>query len=207
MQERFYRLGVIVAAAALIGVACDEGAVSGASASGGEPKTQSQSGVVAHVGDQEITLDEVDARARQANMKAFQELYEARKDALDELVSDALLEQEARARGTSKDDFEAKEIRSKVAPVEQKDVEAFYNQNRARLGGQSLEDLAPQIRAFLVSRNEAVARQGYLDELRGKSKVDIALDPPRTPIQVAANERAKGLSEAPVTIVEYSDFQ
>lgn len=204
MYERFYRTGVVIASAAvLVGVACDQAAVSRASTSVGE----SQKGVVARVGDQEITLDQVDARARQSNMRAFQELYDARKDALDELVADALLEQEARARGMSKEDLETKEIQSKVPPVSQQDVEAFYNQNRGRLGGQSLENIGPQIRDFLVSRNQAVARQGYVAELRAKAKIDISLDPPRTPIEVAKNERIKGPWDAPVTIVEYSDFQ
>jgi hypothetical protein len=205
MQKRFCRLGFSVAAAAatLAAVACDEAAVSRAATSSGP----SQSGVVARVGEREITLDQVDEKARLANMKAFQELYEARKDALEGLVADALLEQEARAQGVSREDLEAKEIRAKVVPVDSPAVEAFYNQNRARLGGQSLEDLGPQIRAFLVSRSEAAARETYLAELRAKAKIDISLDPPRVPIQVAANERIKGPSSAPVTIVEYSDFQ
>lgn len=202
MHDRFHSLGFVVTIA-LVAAGCDEAAVSRASASGG----QSPSGVVARVGEREITLAEVDEKAQLANMKAFQDLYDARKDALDALVAEALLDQEARTRGMSKEDLEAKEIQSKVAPVDPKDVEAFYDQNRGRLGGQPLEDLAPQIRAFLVSRNEAVARQGYLAELRGKSKIDISLDPPRVSIQVADNERVKGPPSAPVTIVEYSDFQ
>ncbi|HEY7699530.1 MAG TPA: SurA N-terminal domain-containing protein, partial [Vicinamibacteria bacterium] len=153
MHERFCRLGVAFIAAAVVGAACDETAAPQTSAAGGKTR----GGVVAHVGDQQITLDEVDARAQKANMKAFQELYEARKEALEELVADALLEQEARARGMSQEDLEAKEIHGKVAAVDEQEVRAFYDQNRARLGDRTLEELAPQIRAFLVSRNEAIA--------------------------------------------------
>jgi hypothetical protein len=52
-----------------------------------------------------------------------------------------------------------------------------------------------------------MARQTYLTSLREKAEVAITLDPPRVPITVAEGERVKGSAEAPVTIVEYSDFQ
>ncbi len=89
-----------------------------------------------------------------------------------------------------------------------KDIEDFYNQNRERIPPeQTLELLSGQIREFLVARNEATAREGYLSGLREKAEVDVSLDPPRVPIIVADGERMKGGTEAPITIVEYSDFQ
>lgn len=189
----------------LLGASCGSSPASQASAggSGGSNET----GVVARVGDRTITLAEVDERALQSNMKAFQELYDARREAIEELVADALLQQEAGSRGISKDDLVAAEIDAKVPEVTQQDVEAFYNQNRARLGGQTLEQIGPQIHAFLVAQNESVARQTFLASLRSKTTVAISLDPPRVPIRVADNERVKGPENAPVTIVEYSDFQ
>jgi hypothetical protein len=141
-------------------------------------------------------------------MMVFQQLYDARKQAIEELLAEALLDQEAQRRGVSREELETREIRSKIAEVTPKDIEDFFNQNRSRIPpDQTLDQLSGQIRDFLATRNEATARQGYLTGLREKAEVDVSLDPPRVPITVAQGEPMKGGENAPVTIVEYSDFQ
>jgi hypothetical protein len=159
------------------------------------------------VGDREISLDQVDVKALQLTMRSPNELYEARRRALEELIADALLEGEARARGITREELLAQEVEAKLPEVSAQDVEAFFNQNRDRLGGQGLDQIGGQVREFLASRNQAMARQKYLAELRARTTVDVALEPPRVEIVVAANEPTKGPEGAPVTIVEYSDFQ
>jgi hypothetical protein len=204
MKTNLCRRGALPTLAILLsGVSCG----STPAASQASSASSSETGVVARVGDRTITLAEVDDRALQSNMKAFQELYDARREAVEQLVAEALLEQEARSRGVSKDELVAEEIDAKVPEVTQQDVEAFYNQNRSRLGGQTLEQIGPQIHAFLVAQNESIARQTFLAGLRTKTTVDISLEPPRVPIRVAENERVKGPKDALVTIVEYTDFQ
>jgi SurA N-terminal domain len=164
--------------------------------------------VVARVGDREITLGEVDQRALKSNMVVFQQLYDARRQAVEELLAEALLDQEAGRLGISREELETREIHSKIPEVTAKDVEDFFNQNRARIPpDQTLDQLSGQIRDFLAARNEATARQGYLSGLREKAEVDVSLDPPRVPITVAQGEPVKGGEDASVTIVEYSDFQ
>lgn len=186
-----------------------------ASACGQAPASQNTAGsgaagddmVVATVGERQITLAEVDAKAIQSNMEAYQQLYDARREAVDALVSDLLLAREAESRGVTKDELVAEEITAKVAEVTDADIEQFYNQNRARLGGQSLEQIGPQIRQYLAMRGENLARENFLQGLRDAAHVRVALDPPRVPLQVASNERVKGEGDATVTIIEYSDFQ
>ena len=137
----------------------------------------------------------------------MQELYNARREVLGELVAEALLNAEADSRGISQDELVQQEITEKVEPVTDADIETFYAQNQNRLGGQTLEQIGPQIRQFMVARNEQVARQAFIDELKAEAGVVIALEPPRVPIMVAVGERVKGPEDADVTIVEYSDFQ
>ncbi len=166
------------------------------------------SSVVARVGDREITLREVDERALKSNMAVFQQLYDARRQAIEELLSEALLDGEAAKLGISREELETREIGAKIPEVTAKDVEDFFNENRARIpAGQTLEQLSGQIRQYLTARNEVTAREAYLSGLREKAGVDVDLEPPRVPILVAAGERVKGSDAAPVTIVEYSDFQ
>jgi hypothetical protein len=182
-----------------------------ASACGSAPRSTIQASsddtVVAKVGDREFTLDEVDERAVRTNMKTYQDLYNVRRDALEALIADALLQREADSRGVSVEELEAQEIEAKVEPVTETDVQNFYNVNRARLRGQTLEQIGGQIREFLEAQNEAAVRQSYIDELKREAGVAVALEPPRVPIRVAEAERSRGPANAKVTIVEYSDFQ
>lgn len=163
--------------------------------------------VVAKVGDREFTLDEVDARAVRTSMKTYQELYNVRRDALEDLIADALLEQEADSRGITVEELVSAEIEAKLEPVSDDEVETFYNANRSRLRGQNLEQIGGQIREFLEAQNEAAVREDFIDELKSAAGVAIALEPPRVPLQVAEAERVKGPDDAKVTIIEYSDFQ
>ncbi|HLE72135.1 MAG TPA: hypothetical protein VJH87_20825 [Vicinamibacteria bacterium] len=195
-----------LAGALFLSVSCDKAPASQAAEARSE--SASDSNVVARVGDREITLGEVDERALKANMPVFQQLYDARRQAIEELLAEALLEQEAGRLGITREELEAQEIRSKIPEVTAKNIEDFFNQNRGRIPpGQTLEQLSGQIREFLSARNEVTARESYLSGLREKAGVDVSLDPPRVPITVAEGERVKGSEGAPVTIVEYSDFQ
>ena len=141
------------------------------------------------------------------SMKTYQDLYNVRRDALEALIAEALLQQEAENRGVSVDDLVSAEIEAKLEPVTDAEVETFYNTNRARLRGQTLEQIGGQIREFLEAQNEAAVREGYIDQLKSSAGVAIALEPPRVPLQVADAERVKGPADAKVTIIEYSDFQ
>src|SRR5262245_30330245 len=199
------RRALSLAGALVIFASCDKAPPSEAGQTGSaQSGSASDKSVVARVGDREITLREVDDRALKTNMTVFQQLYDARRQAVEEILAETLLDQEAARAGITREELEAREIRAKIPEVTPKDVEDFFNQNRGRSPpDQTLEQLGPQIREFLVARNEVTARQGYLSGLRAKAQVDVSLDPPRVPITVADGERVKGGEEAPVTIVEY----
>lgn len=167
----------------------------------------SGSDVAGRVGDQVITLEEVDAKAMANSVQAFQALYEARRQALDQIVSERLLAQEAAQRGISEDELVDQEVNQKIKEVSDADVETFYNENRARMQGQTLEQIGPRIRQYLASQNVAKARQAFFDGLKQKTAVTVALDPPRVPVTVAANDPSQGPPDAKVTIVEFSDYQ
>ena len=182
-----------------------------ASSCGSEPRFASQSDsddtIVAKVGDQEFTLEQVDERAVRTSMKTYQDLYSVRQNILGELIADALLENEAENRGVSVDELVETEIRSKLVPVTEAHVESFYNANRGRMRGQSLEQMDGQIRKFIQAGNESAARESFVDDLKEDAGVTVFLDPPRVRLQIADSDRVKGPAEAEVTIVEYSDFQ
>ena len=208
MQVKLCRpSAVVLAGALLLSVACGTASQSQTHSEVGEASGGSVESVVARIGDREITMSELDQKVLATNVKIFQDLYDARRAALGEFVADALLAREAEKRSITVDELVEQEITSDVTPVTDEDIEAFYEQNSVRLRGQTLEQVGPQIREFMESRNEGIVRQSYIDGLRDEASVHVALSPPRVPITIASNERIRGSADAEVTIVEYSDFQ
>lgn len=131
--------------------------------------------------------------------------YELRRQALEEAIADRLLGAEAERRGVSLQALLDAEVNFHVDEVSDAEIEAFYAQQRERIR-RPLEDVRGQIAVLLKdSRYEAV-RQAYVEKLRAAADITIALDPPRLPVDLSRAPR-RGPENAPVTIVEFSDFQ
>jgi protein-disulfide isomerase len=177
-----------------------------------QTKTQQAADVVATVGSTKITLAQLDETALQqpaanfGNMKLAQAIYQARRAALDELVGNELIAKEASARGIDREALVQHEITSKVATPTDADVDAWYQTNKERLRGATLDSVRPAIRAYLIQDRTQSARQALVDRLKAKTPVAITLEPPRHTL-AAAESPAKGPANAPVEIVEFSDFQ
>lgn len=170
-------------------------------------ESKSSSGVAATVGDRTITLEELDAKAQSTNMKTYQALYDARRQALEALINEQAIEAKAAEQGVTAEEYVKAEIDKRMQPVSDAAIEAFYEQQKARLQGQTLDQARENIRQFLVRQQVGTAQQSLYKELRQDVVVQVNIDPPRAEIVVTANERIKGPDTAKVTIVEYSDFQ
>src|SRR5580765_2455767 len=182
--------------------------VSGCSAATGEsgkgkPAVSGSSSVAAKVGDTTISLQDVDAKAASNLMKVRQQEYEVRQQALDAIINDDLFEREAKAKGVSKDKLIETEINSKVAEPTQPEIDAYYEQNKARMGGQTKEQIGPQIAAMLKSQKVSGVQQDYLKGLRTKYGVKVMLEPPRVQVATDDDPAKGGPADAPVTIVEF----
>ena len=163
--------------------------------------------VVGRVGTQTITLTQVDARAQRDELKIYQELYEARQRALDALIDEHLLAEQAGREGLDADTLMAREVSARAEAVNDSSVQAFYDQNQARMGGQPLAGMRDRLRDYLVAQSSSRVREEYFTRLRQEAGVETYLKPPRAVIEVSANEPARGPVDAPIQLVEYSDFQ
>jgi len=125
-------------------------------------------------------------------------------DNLTKHIHDRLLETEANARGTSTQAVLMDEV-GKIE-ITDEDVEKWYQQNRQRVGGRSMEQVAPQIRQFLNQQAQAEKRDSLMKQLEQKNDVVYLLEPFRVDVP-SENSPALGAEDAPVTIVEFSDFE
>jgi hypothetical protein len=165
----------------------------------------SSSSVVARVGDREITDEELDEQLRIRNAKAYQAYYDARRAILDDMITTMVAESEAEAKGVSIDQLMIEA--SGDQEVTDAEIDSFYEQNKNRMGGRTLEQMRDQIRTHLVTTKGREDRLAYVEELKRKAGVKILIEPPRMEVKIAAHDPSMGSEEAPILLVVYSDFQ
>jgi hypothetical protein len=174
--------------------------------------SSSSSEVVAEVGGRRITLAEVDQKWQEfdAGEKArvTQLLYQNRRNMLEQVIGDALIEDAAKAAGVTVEAYVAQESAKRTTPVGDADIKQFFDQNQDRTQGRTFDQLRPMIKEFLDSQRKVQARVQLVDELKKKSGgVRMLLEPPRQSVEVAAADPVRGDASAAVTIVEFSDYQ
>jgi protein-disulfide isomerase len=176
------------------------------------PTVPSGSEIAARVGDRTITVKELDDRWRadqpSEQAQAIQQLYDGRKTALDAIVAELLIEQAAKAKGVDPDQYRNAEVARRVKPVTDGQVAAFYAQNQAQMQGRPLDQMTALIRQYLEQQEQANAFQALVAELRKAGPaVNVVIDAPRYQVAVATDDPVLGTANAPVTLIEFSDFQ
>jgi protein-disulfide isomerase len=166
----------------------------------------------ARVGDRVVTNQELDDRWKtldpSGHAEAQQKAYDGKRSALDAIVADALIAEAAKKKNLSPEAFEQAELKARIKPVGEADVVTFYQSNINQMQGRSLEVMSPAIRRYLQDQQTDVARSALIAELRKSGpEVRVLFEPPRHEIEVTAADPSLGSPSAPVTLVEFSDFQ
>jgi len=150
-------------------------------------------------------LQSLELRKVQFDIQLERDRQSAMQDALDSVIKDHLLSAEAKKRKVSVDEFLAVEIDGAITTPGDATIVQFYNENKSGIPG-SLAENASDIRQYL----RALQRQTLFDDLIARLTEEYGvksfLEPSRTPIPLAGHP-VKGPAVAPVTIVEFSDFE
>lgn len=167
-------------------------------------QTATPSNPVALVAGVAITEQDLAEAAGPQLMQLRTQEYDAKSKILESLIRRKVVQMEANKRHLTPDQLMEQEVDSKMTEPTDAEVEAYFlGQTRP---GASLEDMKEQFRSALKQLKLTKARQAYADSLRAKTEVAVYLRPPS--IDVAFDPaRVKGDPKAPVTIVEFSDFQ
>jgi protein-disulfide isomerase len=175
-----------------------------------------QNDTVATIGQRPVLTSELDARTS-AKLEERQAAYDLelhqlelnhkravaayREIELNALLDDRVLELEAAGRKTTS---QALLDAIKVPTTTDSDARAFYDAQLGQLG-QPYEKLEAKIKDHLDTQAKDAAKRKYLDSLRTKFQAVVILEPEREVVDGNGPER--GPAAAPVTIVEFSDFQ
>lgn len=210
MKARRFIPAVALALAGAAAAACAPD--SSASAQAPSPPANPDQ-VVAEVGGRSVTLKELDARWEEFDAaeraRVTQMLYQNRRNVLEQMVGDMLIEGAAKAAGQTVEAFVAADAAKRMKPVTDAEVAQFYEQNKERAQGRTLDELRQQIQDFLAAQRQQQTRAQLVEELKTKnaSGVKVLLEPPRYTMTLAEHDPIRGDKSAPITVVEYSDYQ
>ncbi|HEY3585945.1 MAG TPA: thioredoxin domain-containing protein [Myxococcaceae bacterium] len=194
-------------AAFALACACSKPAAT-ASTSGASGPTAPDK-VVATFNGGKITAGELEKEVKPQIAELESKMYQARKQTLEQMAMERIVKAEAAKAGLSDQDYIRKRVES--APVKQPteaEERQFYD--RLKAGGQippdaTFDSLKDRIGQVLVNQQRQAQMQTVIGELQKQANLKMDLPQPR--ISVAADGPARGPKDAPVTIVEFSDFE
>ncbi len=172
----------------------------------GPLRAEEQKGILATVAGRNITEADIADKIEAQLVRINTQIYAVKKQAVDALITDYLLEQEAKKRGLSREQLLQQEVNAKVGPVSDAEIEQVYNANKARLGDKPLAEFKPQIEQQLQGVKLQQQQQAFVQSLRKVAAVKVLLKPPVVNVALDGAP-VRGPANAPVTIVEFSDFQ
>ncbi|HEY6105701.1 MAG TPA: thioredoxin domain-containing protein [Anaeromyxobacteraceae bacterium] len=203
----------LAGALSLLGaLACTSPAPTQAKPAAGE-EVQDPKAPMARWGGETVTAADLDDAVRKDLRRMENEhrerAHEMKKAALDGLIAKRLVEAKAKAAGKTPEQFVESEVLAKLGEPSDQEVRDLYE--RAKASSRPvppLDQARPDIARFIKQQKAQEALRSYYDRLRAEAKVEVLLPPWRRPrVEVAAEGPSKGPSKAPVTVVEFSDFE
>ncbi len=161
--------------------------------------------VVATVGNHKITEKELDAKIKPQMAAIDNQIYELKSSAIKSMADEYLVEQAAKKENLSVPDYLKKHLSQ--AKVTDTDAKMFYDQHKeiqARFP--KYDEIKARLIEALQNQKEGEARTALIEGLRKAEPVTVMLTAPRINVKSAGHPEIGG-KDAPVTIVEFSDFQ
>ena len=162
--------------------------------------------VVARVGDDVITESQLEDLARSSLVGLRQQIYEAELNALNQEIFNRLAAQAAVAEGLSTGEYLKKNVDDKAAAPTDAQIQQVLTQYRSRLAPDD-DQARQQVVDYLTQQAKLVQQEALRKSLFAKANVQILLEPPRVMPTIGEGTPTKGPADAPLVIVEYTDYQ
>jgi protein-disulfide isomerase len=201
---------LVLVAAAIAAIACQSprSAQPGQAAQKQDPSTP-----VAKIAGKVVTAGELDELVKkdltQLEQQYQEQRYQLRRNALEAMLRQRAFDDRAKAKGVTRDELVNQEVVAKIPEPSEEEIRALYD--RAKAGGQQLpplDQVKGDIARFIKNQKGQGALAEYYDQLKKEMAIEILLPPYEPPkVAVDATGPSKGPQNAPVTIVEFSDYE
>ncbi|HZH90325.1 MAG TPA: thioredoxin domain-containing protein [Pyrinomonadaceae bacterium] len=164
--------------------------------------------VLAVVNGEQLTSAHIEDSLKPLIYSVQERIYQLRKTEVDLRINDALLEQEAQKRKVTTKALLDAEVEARTKPVTDAEAQTFYDQNKERING-DFAQIKPQLVQYLQETQKQNLQSSFAEQLRKAATLQVNLRAPESPVlEVSTDDQpSKGNPAAPVTIVEFTDFQ
>lgn len=158
-----------------------------------------------------LTAEEIEGPVAIQINRLENEIASLRRKAAEDAVARHLLEREAKRQGLTVEALLAREVEARTPPPTEDEITALLERRRREVGISPEQEptMRERLKQYLVQQKKTQQRERYVGELRRAASVEMAIPAPRA-LRVfvpTEGEPALGPATAPVTIVEFSDFQ
>jgi protein-disulfide isomerase len=159
--------------------------------------------VVARVAGTELTMSDLQQKEGGQLLQAEYQYYLTERKALEELIDNQLLSDEARKRNIPLSQLLDTEVYKDVKDPTEDQLQVYYEGLDTPQPYESVRgDVLQHIRE--LRRNKA--RAAFVENLRKEAKINILLMPPSASVDTAT-AYTKGSKTAPVVLVEFADYE
>ncbi len=158
---------------------------------------------VAEVNGHKVTLLDLDKAENAQLLEARYQYYQAKRQALDDLINQYLLEDEAKREHLSIDQLLEKHAYKQIKDPTDEQLEVFYEFLDTK---QPLSSIRDKILERIRQKRQEKARAAYIESLRVKETVTIWLAPPTAQVMVSGAP-TRGPKDAPIKIIEFADYE
>jgi len=164
-------------------------------------------GVVARFADQVITATELEDAVKPQLLSLRQQEYESKRQQLDQTIFQRLAERAATAAGLTTAQYMEQQVAAGVGEPTEEEIQKVLAQYRSRLNPDDAK-AREQVVGYLKQQQQAKLNTELKERLFREANVEILLEPMRFDAKVAADHPARGgAPDAPVVLIEYTDFQ
>lgn len=160
------------------------------------------SSVVAVVGGTALTHEDLERQSAKL-LQARYQYYLAEKDALDSLIEDQLLKNQALKEHITTDQLIDREVSKKVTDPTEDQLEVYYEGLQT---DKPFADVRTEILQTIRQMRATKLRANYIRTLRAKTDVEVVLATPAVSVPLG-DAPQRGPADALVTVIEFADYE
>ncbi|MBL7714674.1 MAG: DsbA family protein [Bdellovibrionales bacterium] len=179
-----------------------------------KPKAEgASSGPIAKIGNEEITEEMLIGDERLEFVDLNKKIYDFKMERLNKLLEEKLIGAEAKKANMSLPEYIEKKVVGGSIKVSNSEIEKFIDDRRlprAQIDKdeETKKKVRGQISAFIENEKKQTKVANYVAKLTAGHPVEVYFTKPRFQFNVDISKSPiLGSKDAPVTIIEYSDFQ
>ncbi|MBI3534660.1 MAG: thioredoxin domain-containing protein [Deltaproteobacteria bacterium] len=170
-------------------------------------KDPPRAGIVAKIGNEEISEEALISDDKLDFFELKKKEYELKMDRLNKLLVDKLIGAEAKKAGLSTEEFINKKVVGSDIKITEKEYQKFVKDKRLP-ENQINAQIKEKIFSYMKTTKRQESIDAYVAKLTKSTPIEVFFKKPRMNVQVeVGNAPTFGGTSAPVTIVEFSDFQ